>query len=197
MMKKIASVLLGALLVVTPVLAQDETFEFLERLGFADILLWLLTFAILFGILSQVKTLPKSANTIIAMVIGFLVLMAAPAALISVIEAMSSGLLLVVLGLLVFIVFLEIAGVKLRRKTGGKHPQTGADLYEEVKFFQKHGLLTTVALLIIASLIFIGAGGLELIGLEAWPIPSVSPVGAFFFIVIIIAILWMLAESSK
>ena len=48
-----------------------ESLQQLERLGFPDLLLWLLTFAVVYGVLSQAKV-PKSAasRAIISIVSG-------------------------------------------------------------------------------------------------------------------------------
>src|SRR3989338_6986589 len=56
-----------------------ETLTQLERLGFPDLLLWLLTFAIVYGVLSQIK-MPKSAasRAIIGIVSGLFVFIFAP-----------------------------------------------------------------------------------------------------------------------
>ena len=49
--------------------------------------------------------------------------------------------------------------------------------------------------LIIAILIFVGAGGLELIGFTN--LPPINLTGVIFIMVIIIAIVWMIAERPK
>ena len=84
----------------------------LQNLGFPEILLWLLSFAIVYGVLHQVK-LPQSnaARAIISIVIGFLVILSAPIEIISFLSKLSSALVMVVLGILILLVFLEIAGI--------------------------------------------------------------------------------------
>src|SRR3990172_5660582 len=110
-MKTLATLLMGILLFVTPAFAQVPFVE-LERLGFADILLWLLTFAVVYGILSQVKVPATNApRAIISIVAGFLVLLAVPTQLVDVLSNISSSLILVGLGILALVVFLEVAGV--------------------------------------------------------------------------------------
>src|SRR3989344_7075079 len=91
-----------------------DTLSQLERLGFPDLLLWLLTFAIVYGVLKQAN-MPKSeaSRAIIAIVSGLFVLMASPASLITIISKMSTNLILIVLGLLVVIIFLEASKVKV------------------------------------------------------------------------------------
>ena len=143
-MKKILLFILGILLVATPVLAQEGTLVFLERLGFADILLWLLTFAIIYGVTSQVgEGIPKSkaARAIIAIVVAFLVLLAVPTTLISILEKMSSGLVLVIIGIIAFIAFLEVAGIKVGKKIYVINPKTGKEelAKEQAPCFEAHG----------------------------------------------------------
>lgn len=169
----------------------------LERLGFADILLWLLSFAIVYGVLSMAN-IPKSkaVQAIIAIVLAFLTLMAVPATLISTLSTLSTGLLVVMLGLLVFIVMIEAAGIKHYEKKAGvaKHPETGKDVlvpgFEEVELFTKHRGIMAAALIIIAVLLFVGAGGLNMLGFQV----SIDLTGVVFIVLIILAVLWMIKE---
>lgn len=178
------------LLLATPVFAQEGAIQFLERLGFADILLWLLTFAIVYGVLSRfTNILSNASSAIIAIVVGFFVLLATPTAMIAIIEQMSTGLVLVVLAVLGFIVFLEVAGVRFIERKKGKE---GEELVP-VTFFQKYSYVSAIALFLIAVLIFIGAGGLELIGFVN--LPTFNITGIIFFIVVIIAVIWLIAEK--
>src|SRR3990167_6474385 len=112
-MKRIMSFLIGSLLVATPAFAQgiNDITSTLQNLGFGEILIWLLTFAVVYGILSHVgeKGMPKSnaSRAIISIVLAFLVLLAVPGALINVLSNLATSLVLVLVGLLVFIVILE------------------------------------------------------------------------------------------
>ena len=153
----------------------------LQNLGFPEILLWLLSFAIVYGVLHQVK-LPQSnaARAIISIVIGFLVILSAPIEIISFLSKLSSALVMVVLGILILLVFLEIAGI-------GK----GGTL------IKKHEVYFAAALVIIAVLVFVGAGGLQLIGFPQIDISGQANVTIFFFIVIIVAIIWMVMEGKE
>jgi uncharacterized membrane protein len=167
---------------------------FIQRLGFVDILLWLLTFAVVYGVLSQVK-IPKSreAQAIIAIVMGFLVLMAVPTSMVTFISGISTSLILVGLGLLMLLVFFEVAGLgedvmefKEGKSTGKKIRRT---------FLSKHPYVFGIAMIIIAVLIFIGAGGLKLMGLN---VPTgYSLVGIMFFIMIMAAIMWMVFSKEE
>jgi len=99
-----------------------EPMLFLERLGFADVILWMISFATVYGLLSQFGGgMPKSkpARAIIGMVTAFFVLMTPLAPqLIAVLSKMSMNMVLLILGLLVFIVFIEMAGVKVGKYEG-------------------------------------------------------------------------------
>jgi hypothetical protein len=196
---KVVYLLTALLLLATPVFAQTiPGLSEIERLGFPDILLWLLTFAILYGILAQVKVpASNAARAIISIVVAFLVLLAAPSSLISVISQVSSNLILVAIAILVFVAFLEIAQVRVGKTVFVKDEKTGKmqPVEQPVKFLEKYGFITGIFLLIVVVLIFIGSGGLGLVGVQN--LPQLNLTGLFFFIVIILAVLWMLAESGK
>jgi hypothetical protein len=166
---------------------------FLQRLGFADIMLWLLTFAIMYGVLGQANV-PKSkeARAIISIVVGLLVLFAAPQTLVAFLAQMSASFVLVAIGLLVLIVFLEAAGIK--HKVPVINPKTGKPGIEEHPFLSAHPTITGITFVIIAVLIFVGAGGLNLLGLK---IPyGFDLTGVIFFVAIIVAILWILGTKE-
>jgi hypothetical protein len=176
-------------------MADVTAIQFLERLGFADILLWLLTFAIIYGILSQIKV-PKSreAQAIIAIVAGFLVLLSAPAGLIGFMSQMSSGLVLVGVGLLLLFIFLEVAG--LSGEAEKIDPKTGKPTGKTVQFsfLSEHPLIMSAALLIIVALIFVSAGGLDLLGLQM-PF-NLNINGVIVLIGLILAVVWMTQEAK-
>ncbi len=167
----------------------------LERLGFADILLWLLTFAIVYGILSQINIPKNSRETqaIIAVVVGFLVLLSTPAALISFISNVSSSLILVGVGLLMIIIFLEVAG--LSKEVVTKIDEKGNAVTEKVSFLSNHPVLFTLILLIIVAVIFVSSGGLSIVGFD---LPRGFDVtGTIFIIAIVAAIGWMIFGETK
>lgn len=162
----------------------------IQRLGFPDILLWLLTFALVYGILSQVKVpASKSAQAIIAFALGFLVVMAAPANLLVFLTSMSSNLILVVLGLILLMVFLEVFGIKARRYSTDE--KTGKlKLEGEYSFLSEHPYTFAGGLIIIVGLLFVGSGGLGLMGLS---IPTnFNMTGVLLVAAIVIAVLWMI-----
>ncbi|HIJ98242.1 TPA: hypothetical protein H1009_04090 [archaeon] len=170
----------------------------LERLGFPDLLLWLLTFAVVYGVLSQAK-IPKSAasRAIISIVSGMLVLMAAPASLISVISMMSTNLILIVLGLLVLIVFTEASGVRLG-KYEGVHGKKGQEPTRIPKrFYEEHPLEVGLVLIVLAALVFIGSGGLSLLGFQNINLGQSSLISIGFLVAVILAVLFLYFEKGE
>lgn len=169
----------------------------IQGMGFGEILLWVLSFAIVFGILSQVE-MPKNKGTrgIIAMVVAFFSLFAAAGTgLIGVLSSMSMGLLLIILAVIVFIIFLETAGVKTGKFQ--KDPNTGKIMTGGVQsILKQHSLAFAVALIIIALFVFIGAGGLDLIGFKV-NLQPVNIMTLFFFGIIILAVVWMIANPGE
>lgn len=181
-----------------------ETLAQLERLGFSDILLWLLTFAVVYGVLGQAN-LPKSAasRAIIAISSGIFVLLAAPATLISIISKMSMNLVLLILGLLVIIVFLEASGAKVvhgeleyavRKGKGFEGIYTKGRGPESV--FKKHGVEIGVILLILVVLIFIGSGGLSVLGLQNVNLGEGSIITIGIIVAVILAVLFLYSEKG-
>jgi len=180
----------------------------LQAFGLTDIILWMITFAVVYGVLSQVgeKGMPqhKGSRGIIAIVVAFMVLFAAPAQLSAMIAKMSSSLLLIVLGLLTLIVFIEAAGVKVHKmkeikdRQGRVIKRVPEESGETISIFEAYGKYFGVALLFIMVMIFVTAGGLSWIGLGniGGAFGNVNVLGAGLFIMIILAIIWMIAESG-
>jgi len=172
----------------------------LQNMGIAQILLFLLSFAVVYGLLKQYKV-PKSnaAQAMIGIAIAFLTIMAAPVALVNVLTEMSANLVLVAVGLLVLIIFLEVAGIheKVIYDTGKKDKDGKAisDI-REVKIFEKYGYAFAIVLGIIAILIFINAGGLGLIGVQNINLSGASTTTVIFFIIILLAIFWLIGEKG-
>jgi len=148
----------------------------LTSLGLPEVLLWVLTFAVTFGVLVELKIFKRAPATLISIVIAFLVLMAAPASVISVLETMSTTLILVSIGVLVLMSLL-FAG-----KVGG--------------IYSKLSWLVELVLIAIVALAFVGAGGLALIGIT---LPSLAWLGSIPWVLVVIglAVLWMLYESRE
>jgi hypothetical protein len=183
-MRKFASGLVGFLLVVSPAFAQNPVEDLivnLRAIGFQLVLLWLLTLAVVYGILSHME-LPKSlsARGVIAIVSAFMVLLAAAGTQAAdFISNLVTSSILVAFGLLVAMIFLEITGTKV----GGEH------------IFAKHPKFFAAALLILAILIFIGAGGLSLLNIPVFAL-SDPLIAIIFFLLIMVASIWILIKES-
>lgn len=154
----------------------------LREAGFLLILLWLLTLAIVYGILSHVA-IPKSKPTqgIISIVSAFLVLLAAaggPAAIF--ISNLLTVSIVLAFGLLIAVIFLEVTGIPSGKEVFGKHP----------RFF-------AAIILVLLALIFIGAGGLGILNIPAINISSPVAAIVFFLIVMVAAIFVLLKEGAK
>ncbi len=182
-------------------MAVNNIFTILQNLGIAQILLFLLSFAVVYGLLKQYKV-PKSnaAQTMIGLAIAFLTIMAAPVALVSILTEMSANLILVAVGLLVLIIFLEVAGVK--STVAYKNPKAVSKENPEgwekkpISIFERYGYAFAIVLGIIAILIFINAGGLGLIGVQNINLSSASTTTIVFFIIILLAIFWLIGEKG-
>jgi len=183
--KKAIATLMGSLVSVTPALAQgpvESTLNFLQSLGVAQVLIWLITFAVVFGMLKK-TSLPKPAAGIIGIAAGLLVLMTLPAAITTFVSTMSAGLLIVVLGVLGFIVFLEIVGVNHKEIMTKKNKDTGQTGLSGI------GALAALVVLGLAALVFANAGGLSFLAIGA--IPSFSLTTIAFVVVLLAAIYWV------
>ncbi len=168
----------------------------LTNLGFPQVLLWLLSFAVVFGVLSQADIPKKQRGTqgIIAIVVAFLVLFSTPTSLITTLSTLSTNVILVILALITFIVFLEAAGVKvtpIKRHPGGVKEKIG----EEATIFQKYSKYFAIVLIIVVGLLFVGAGGLNILGISTI-LPQTSTMTLLFFAVIVLAVGWLIANPE-
>jgi len=182
--KKVGLSLLGILLFATPVFAQnpiESLVSSLKAIGFQLILLWLLTLAIVYGVLSHVD-IPKSitARGIISIVSAFMVLIAAAGtgAASFVATLITSGIL-VAFGLIITMIFLEITGAK----EGGE------------MIFGTHPHFFGAAIIIIAILVFVGAGGLGFLNIPAI-IVSDPLIAILFFLVVMVATVWIFVKEG-
>lgn len=184
--KKLASCLIGFLLVATPVLANpiEDMIVGLRAAGFQLVLLWLLTLALVYGVLSHLS-LPKSVSTrgVISIVAAFMVLIAAAGTQAAMfISNLTTASIVVAFGLLIAMILLEITGTKI----GGEH------------IFTKHPRFFGAAILILLILIFVGLGGLGIV-----PIPAISfslsdPLLAIlFFLIVMVATVWIMVKEEK
>jgi len=148
--------------------------------GVPLIFLWLLTLAVAYGILSHVS-LPKSkgARSIISIVIAFLVLFATSGQIISFLAEAVAGFVVVGFMLLIAVILLEMTGVKVGENTIFKH---------HPKFFG--GII-----LAIVVLIFVSAGGLNLLG---WNYSlSADVFSMLLFFAVIVITMWALLKEEK
>jgi hypothetical protein len=185
MNSKFASTLVGILLLATPAFAQNPIESLivnLRAIGFQLVLLWLLTLAIVYGILSHLE-LPKSitARGVISIVSAFMVLLAAAGTQAAdFISNLVTSSVLVAFGLIIAMIFLEITGTK----AGGEH------------IFAKHPKFFGAAILILFILIFIGAGGLSLLNIPVFAL-SDPLIAIIFFLLIMVASIWILVKESE
>lgn len=153
----------------------------LKEAGFPLILLWLLTLAVVYGILSHVE-IPRSmsARGVISLVAAFLVLFAAAATpATSFISNLVIASILIAFGLMIVMIFLEITGTK----AGGEH------------VFAKHPRFFGAAIIILAILVFIGAGGLALVPVAVPTITS-SLLAILFFLAVMAVAVWVLMRET-
>lgn len=138
---------------------------------------WMLTLAIVYGILEHYK-IPKSqsARAVISLVAAFLVLPLAPG-LASFLTGMVKGLLVIAVGILTMLIFVEI-GV-------GK----GENILE------KHPVGFGIIMILIAIMVFVGAGGLELLDLEV-TIGNDLLAALFFLGAMTLGVWWMTAKED-
>jgi len=182
-LEKTWMLLLGFLITITPVLADspiDSMIVGLRNAGFNLVLLWLLTLAVVYGILSQIK-LPESMTTrgVISIVVSFLVLIACAGTQVAAfISTLSSYAIAIAFGLIILMVFLGIVGIK------------GEDL-----IFTKYPKFFAGIIIVIGILIFVSAGGLGLFG-AAGIIISSPVLITCFFLFIVVATVWTLFKEN-
>jgi len=155
---------------------------FTDGFGIASILLWVLTFAISFAVLKK-TVLGKRTGALVAIVVAFLVLMTVPTALLQFIASMSTGLVVLAIGALVLLSFLELSGT--------------ANIIEGTvitPFTMKYGTILTLIAVAIIIAMFVNFGGLTLIGITA--LPAIAP-GMWLIGLVGVAVIWMLSEEPK
>lgn len=175
----------------------------LENLGMEEILLWILTFAIVFGVLRKIDFFAKrkEIDAVVAISVAFLVLLATPMSMINIIQKMGTSLILVLIALIVMVAFLEIANIQMKKGVIRKATKEGGVTEEPIfgKVWEAHPYAFALILIILAILIFVGSGGLQALGIAPSNLnmgnESVMTIG--FFIVIILAVFWMIGEKGK
>jgi hypothetical protein len=165
---------------------------FLTGLGLPEILLWVLTFAVVFEILMKLKILSRAPATLVSIAVGLFILLAVPGAVIAAIATMSTGMIVAAIGFLVVLALIEVGQI-------GPHGVVAQDEKGNKKFgrihpFSAHSTIMTIVVLAIAALIFWVAGGFALIGITAFPAIGL---GSWLLVVIGAAVLWMLSEAKE
>jgi hypothetical protein len=153
----------------------------LREAGFTLILLWLLTLSIVYGMLSH-SGMPKSvtARGVISISAAFLVLLAAAATpAVSFLQNLITASVLIAFGLILAMIFLEITGTKKE----GKH------------VFEHHPKFFGGMILFLVVLVFIGAGGLEVINIPVFAF-SDTIIAVMLFGGVMIVSIWVLMKES-
>ena len=155
-------------------------FDIISSNFFVYLFPWMLTLAIVYGILEHYK-IPQSqsARGVISLVAAFLVLPLAPS-LAAFLTGMVKGLLVVGVGILVALIFVELLGYKV-----GK----GENIFE------KYPVGFGIVMIIIAILVFVSAGGLKLLNFNI-AIGDDVLAALFFLGVMALGVWWMTAKGS-
>lgn len=146
------------------------------------ILLWALTLSIVWGLLHHAG-IPKSisARGVISIAAAFLVLLAAAASpAVAFLQNLIVATVLIAFGLIMAVLFLELTGVKVG----------------EGSVFKAHPKFFASALLIIILAVFVGAGGLNIIGLPSIDI-STSVMAFILFIAVMVAAIYVMIHETS
>jgi hypothetical protein len=164
---------------------------FLTGLGLPEVLLWVLSFAVVYGILTKVAIFKtKAPAALVSIIVGFMVLLAIPAGVISIIATMSTGLIVAAIGFLVLLALIEVSNAKPLHNVGTSDKPN----YQPIHPFWKHGTIMTIIVIGVAALIFWMSGGAALIGLGA--LPAIGA-GSWLLIIVGLAVLWMFSEKEE
>lgn len=166
---------------VTPI---DAFVIVLRDAGATLILMWALTLSIVWGLLHHAG-IPKSvsARSVISLAAAFMVLLAAAASpAVAFLQNLIVATVLIAFALMVAVIFLEITGVKVS---------------EESSVFKAHPKFFAAVILIILVAVFVGAGGLNVIGLPVINISTTVLAFLLFISVMVAAVYVMIHETSK
>ncbi len=156
----------------------EEMLITLRQQGFDLILVWVLTMAIVYGVLTKVK-MPESysARGSISIAVGFLVMLASAGTAIPVIIMhMVTTMIVVGFALLLVVIFLELLGIK------------------SLELMEKHANIVLVIIAVITFFSFLASGGSSVFG-TAIRVPEAIVTMALFFIFAGI-IIWLLAKEG-
>jgi tryptophan-rich sensory protein len=95
-------------------------------------------------------------------------------------------------------VFLEVTGVQYHSKIPIKDEKGNIKEWKELNtpIFKQHPRLFAIIFVIIAIMVFIGSGGLQLLGWQ-FNLNSQQVMTIMFFVVILMAIAWMIGEKEE
>lgn len=160
---------------------------------FSTVLPWLLTFAIVYAVLSNLSEegIPENdaARATIGIVLAFIITPAL-SPVIPVFFKMTESLVIAVTAILVLVVLIEILGIRARTTVKTEK----GERKQPISIFHKHYKAFSILFVLIAALIFIGTGGLEAAGLR---LPSGFAENApllFFLGFMALAVWWMVTE---
>ncbi len=142
---------------------------------------WLLVFALVYGILSQLGDgIPKSdaARAVISIVLAFFSLLFAEPLMVF-LQRMGGSAIVILTAFLFFLILVELTKLK-----GGA-----------VGFLGSHPGKLALVILVIVVVLFLGSGGIELLGLGEIDSP-LDPATIFFLVVVALSIWWMVKESE-
>jgi hypothetical protein len=175
-------IILGFILTAAPALASNPMENMIVGLrdnGFGLVMLWLLTLAVVYGILTKLK-LPDSMGTrgVIAIAASFLVLIAAAGSVAAMFLTNFITFAMVIgVGIIMTLILLEISGAK----------------FGEVHIFGKYPNVFAPIILVIAVALFLAAAGINPFVISAAWVPIV---GCGIFLFIIAATVWTLMKSN-
>lgn len=156
---------------------------------FSMVLPWLLTFAIVYGVLSQLgeenNGMPENnaARAIIGIVMAFIIApVLSPYAM--ELAALSAGFVALIGGILLLVVFVEIAGFGQNRKEHGS------------PFFNWNSSLTGLIIAILSILVFVGSGAPAALGIELPGYISENYPLLFFLGFMVILVWWMVEDNE-
>jgi hypothetical protein len=155
-------------------------------LGLPHILLWVLTFAVVYSFAARI--MGKKVGAIVGIVTGFFILMAVPAAVITLIAGMSTGLIVLGIALIALIALVGLTGATGVKQTVN---DKGEAVLKETGWLQAHSTAVAAVLVVLAAAMFVGLGGLSLIGITSIPIIGTA---TWLLIIVGVAVLWMLSD---
>lgn len=175
--------------------------EFYELFGaqfFSYVLPWLFTFAIVYGILSHIggeerEGIPESnsARVVIGAVLAFIITPALSPYVTSLMR-FSAGFVMLVAGLLVFIVLLEVLGLKTKKPVVGEEGEVVGQ--QELSIFEEYPKLFAFIIGVLAVLVFFGSGAADAVGFQIPAGIEQNYPLLFFLGVMVLVIGWMISE---